>query len=158
MKNYKDTNELRNADIILISKILPHAYPFILIDKIIEMNKDIYGIGVKNVTINEPFFQGHFPNNPIMPGVLQIEGMAQTAAVMCVLSRNQEQPLSKIFFMTIDKAKFRRPVIPGDILYYHLKKIRQRANVWKFKGEAYVLGKLVAEAEISAMIDEESSL
>jgi 3-hydroxyacyl-[acyl-carrier-protein] dehydratase len=84
--------------------------------------------------------------------------MAQTAAVMCVLSRNQEQPLSKIFFMTIDKAKFRRPVIPGDILYYHLKKIRQRANVWKFKGEAYVLGKLVAEAEISAMIDEESSL
>jgi 3-hydroxyacyl-[acyl-carrier-protein] dehydratase len=158
MKNYKDTNELRNADINLISKILPHAYPFILIDKIIEMNKDIYGIGVKNVTINEPFFQGHFPNNPIMPGVLQIEGMAQTAAVMCVLSRNQEQPLSKIFFMTIDKAKFRRPVIPGDILYYHLKKIRQRANVWKFKGEAYVLGKLVAEAEISAMIDEESSL
>ena len=100
MKNYKDNNELRNADINLISKILPHAYPFILIDKIIEMNKDIYGIGVKNVTINEPFFQGHFPNNPIMPGVLQIEGMAQTAAVMCVLSRNQEQPLSKIFFMT----------------------------------------------------------
>ena len=158
MKNYKDTNELRNADINLISKILPHSYPFILIDKIIEMNKDIYGIGIKNVTINEPFFLGHFPNNPIMPGVLQIEGMAQTAAVMCVLSRNQEQPLSKIFFMTIDKAKFRRPVIPGDILYYHLKKIRQRANVWKFKGEAYVLGKLVAEAEISAMIDEESSL
>ena len=155
MKTYTDNNELRTADINLISKILPHAYPFLLIDKIIEMNKDIYGIGVKNVTINEPYFQGHFPNNPIMPGVLQIEGMAQTAAVMCVLSRDLETPLSKIFFMTIDKAKFRKPVIPGDILYYHLKKIRQRANVWKFKGEAFVLGKLVAEAEISEMIDEE---
>jgi 3-hydroxyacyl-[acyl-carrier-protein] dehydratase len=115
------------------------------------MNGDEYGIGVKNVTINEPFFQGHFPDNPIMPGVLQIEGMAQTAAVMCMLKYNTKIP--NIFFMTIDKARFRKPVIPGDILYYHLKIIRKRANVWKYKGEAYVLGSLVAEAEISAMIE-----
>ena len=148
------TNDSKIIDINTISKLLPHAYPFLLIDKIIEMDEDNYGIGIKNVTINEPFFQGHFPGNPIMPGVLQIEGMAQTAAVICMLAHNiNEDANLNIFFMTIDKARFRKPVIPGDIIYYYLKKIRQRSSVWKYKGEAYVQGSLIAEAEISAMID-----
>lgn len=148
------TNESKIIDINTISKLLPHTYPFLLIDKIIEMDGDKYGIGIKNVTINEPFFQGHFPGNPIMPGVLQIEGMAQTAAVICMLANNiSEDNNLNIFFMTIDKARFRKPVLPGDIIYYYLKKIRQRSSVWKYKGEAYVQGNLIAEAEISAMID-----
>ena len=147
-------NESKIIDISTISKLLPHTYPFLLIDKIIEMDGDEYGIGIKNVTINEPFFQGHFPGNPIMPGVLQIEGMAQTAAVICMIANNiSEDNNLNIFFMTIDKARFRKPVLPGDIVYYYLKKIRQRSNVWKYKGEAYVQGSLIAEAEISAMID-----
>ncbi len=153
------TNDSKIIDINTISKLLPHAYPFLLIDKIIEMDGDNYGIGVKNVTINEPFFQGHFPGNPIMPGVLQIEGMAQTAAVICMLAHNiNEDANPNIFFMTIDKARFRKPVTPGDIIYYYLKKIRQRSSVWKYKGEAYVQGILIAEAEISAMIDNSSNL
>ena len=131
--------------------MLPHRYPFILIDRIEITIPGERFVALKNLTINEPFFQGHFPDNPIMPGVLQIEGMAQTAAVMCMLKYNTKIP--NIFFMTIDKARFRKPVIPGDILYYHLKIIRKRANVWKYKGEGYVLGSLVAEAEISAMIE-----
>jgi len=148
------TNESKIIDIKTISKLLPHSYPFLLIDKIIEMDGDEYGIGIKNVTINEPFFQGHFPGNPIMPGVLQIEGMAQTAAVICMIAHNiSEDSNLNIFFMTIDKARFRKPVLPGDIIYYYLKKIRQRSSVWKYKGEAYVQGSLIAEAEISAMID-----
>jgi 3-hydroxyacyl-[acyl-carrier-protein] dehydratase len=145
-------------DINTISKLLPHTYPFLLIDKIIEMDGDQYGIGIKNVTINEPFFQGHFPNNPIMPGVLQIEGMAQTAAVICMMANKIESDDNpQIFFMTIDKARFRKPVKPGDVLYYYLKKIRQRSSVWKFKAEAYVRGSLVSEAEISAMIDDSTN-
>jgi len=151
--------ESKIIDINTISKLLPHAYPFLLIDKIIEMKGDNYGIGIKNVTINEPFFQGHFPGNPIMPGVLQIEGMAQTAAVICMVAHNVNADANpNIFFMTIDKARFRKPVIPGDIIYYYLKKIRQRSNVWKYKGEAYVQGSLIAEAEISAMIDNSAQL
>jgi len=153
------SDESKIIDINTISKLLPHAYPFLLIDKIIEMNGDNYGIGIKNVTINEPFFQGHFPGNPILPGVLQIEGMAQTAAVICMVAHNMNADANpKIFFMTIDKARFRKPVIPGDIIYYYLKKIRQRSNVWKYKGEAYVQGSLIAEAEISAMIDNSAQL
>jgi 3-hydroxyacyl-[acyl-carrier-protein] dehydratase len=148
------TDKTKTIDINKISELLPHSYPFLLIDKIIEMDDDNYGIGVKNVTINEPFFQGHFPGNPIMPGVLQIEGMAQTAAVICMVAHNiKQENVPKIFFMTIDKARFRKPVIPGDIIYYYLKKIRSRSSVWKYKGEAYVHGVLVAEAEISAMIE-----
>tara|TARA_Y100000590_G_scaffold368640_1_gene429415 strand:- start:3047 stop:3511 length:465 start_codon:yes stop_codon:yes gene_type:complete len=145
--------EILKADINLISKLLPHAYPFLLIDKIIDMKGDNYAIGVKNVTINEPYFQGHFPNNPIMPGVLQVEGMAQTAAVTAMMAGGVAENPPDVFFMTIDKARFRKPVIPGDILYYYLKKIRQRQNVYRYKGEAFVNGILVAEAEISAMID-----
>ena len=147
-------SEKTKFEISDIIKILPHRYPFILVDKIEIIKPGESLTALKNVTINEPFFQGHFPGNPIMPGVLQIEGMAQTAAVICMLAHNINEDVNlNIFFMTIDKARFRKPVIPGDIIYYYLKKNRQRSSVWKYKGEAYVQGSLIAEAEISAMID-----
>jgi len=152
MNNSISNKEIKTADINQISKLLPHAYPFLLIDKIIEMRGDDYAIGVKNVTINEPYFQGHFPGNPIMPGVLQIEGMAQTAAVLCMMASEDLGPTPSVYFMTIDKARFRKPVIPGDIVYYHVTKIRKRNNVWKYKAEGLVTGSVVAEAEISAMV------
>ena len=118
----------------------------------------ILALGIKNVTINEPFFQGHFPSHPIMPGVLLIEGMAQTAGALCVTSMEEQYEPSLVYFMAIDRARFRRPVIPGDTVYYHLKKIRNRGRVWRFKGEAKVDGTLVAEAEVSAMIVDPADL
>ena len=154
----KDINQdgatVETADIARILKLLPHRYPFLLIDKIIDMRGDDFGIGVKNVTINEPFFQGHFPGNPVMPGVLQIEGMAQTAGAMCMSHGDFDGKPQTVYFMTIDKARFRRPVIPGDTVHYHLTKIRHRFNVWKYRGEAKVGDTLVAEADLSAMLSD----
>jgi len=147
------TTELETADIIKVLELLPHRYPFLMIDKIIEMNSDISGIGIKNVTINEPFFTGHFPGKPVMPGVLLIEGMAQTAGGL-VINNLSSAGNELVYFMSIDKARFRKPVLPGDTVYFHVNKIRSRANVWKFKSEARVEGVLVAEAEITAMISE----
>lgn len=146
------TNALSSADIQDLLDYLPHRYPFLLVDKIIDMDGDNYGVGIKNVTINEPHFQGHFPGRPIMPGVLIIEGIAQTAGALCIASvpKRPVQPL--VYFMTIDNAKFRKPVIPGDVLHYEVTKMRQRANIWKFSAVATVDGAKVAEAEISAMI------
>lgn len=146
--------ELKSLDIGHIMKLIPHRYPFLLIDRIIEMDGDQSAIGVKNVTINEHFFQGHFPTHPVMPGVLLIEGMAQTAGALCVANLQENYEPSLVYFMAIDKARFRRPVVPGDTVYYHMKKIRNRGRVWRFKGEAKVDGKIVAESEISAMIVE----
>jgi 3-hydroxyacyl-[acyl-carrier-protein] dehydratase len=131
---------------------LPHRYPFLLVDRIIDIRGDEYGIGIKNVTINEPHFVGHFPNNPIMPGVLVLEGMAQTAGTLCIRARPGREKPSLVYFLTIDKVKFRKPVVPGDRLEYHMTRIRRRRNMWWFRGEAKVAGALVAEAELGAMI------
>ncbi len=146
--------ELNSLDIGQIMKLLPHRYPFLLVDRIIEMNSDLSAIGVKNVTINEHFFQGHFPTHPVMPGVLLIEGMAQTAGALCVANLGESYEPSLVYFMAIDKARFRRPVVPGDTVYFHMQKIRNRGRVWRYKGEAKVDGKIVAETELSAMIVE----
>jgi len=153
MSNMDALTEFQTADIERVLELLPHRYPFLMIDKIIEMNGDISGIGIKNVTINEPFFSGHFPGKPVMPGVLLIEGMAQTAGGL-VINNLTSAGNELVYFMSIDKARFRKPVLPGDTVRFHVHKIRSRANVWKFKSEARVEGVLVAEAEITAMITE----
>ncbi|MGI9407846.1 MAG: 3-hydroxyacyl-ACP dehydratase FabZ [Hyphomicrobiaceae bacterium] len=144
--------ELGSADIHRVLKLLPHRYPFLLIDRIEQMNGDESGVGVKNVTINEPCFQGHFPGFPVMPGVLLIEGMAQTAGAICVASVGEDYQPSLVYFMGIDRAKFRKPVVPGDTVYYHVTKIRSRGRTWRFRCHAKVNDALVAEAEISAML------
>ena len=144
-------SELGSADILEIMKLLPHRYPFLLVDKIIEIDGDNSAIGIKNVTMNEPHFQGHFPEQPVMPGVLIIEAMAQTAGAICINTLAADKP-SLVYFMTIDAAKFRRPVVPGDRLELHVRKLKKRGNIWRFACEAMVDGSKVAEAEISAML------
>ena len=141
------------ADIVRIMELLPHRYPFLLVDRILEINGDESCIGIKNVTANEPQFTGHFPTRPVYPGVLLIEGMAQTAGAICVASKMaQQQAPKQVFFMTIDKAKFRKPVEPGDRVEFHMTKLNNRRNMWWYRGEAKVDGTLVAEAEVSAML------
>ena len=144
---------LEAADIAAVLKMLPHRYPFLMVDRVIEIRGDQSGIGIKNVTINEPQFQGHFPGNPVFPGVLMIEGMAQTAGVLCIAATAGTEPKA-VFFLTIDKAKFRKPVRPGDTIEYHMQKIAQRKTMWWFRGEAKVGGQIVAEAEVGAMLTE----
>ena len=145
--------KLEAADIAVVLKLLPHRYPFLMVDRVIDIRGDEHGIGIKNVTFNEPHFQGHFPNNPVFPGVLMIEGMAQTAGVLCIAATSSSQPKS-VFFLTIDKAKFRKPVRPGDTIEYHMKKIAQRKTMWWYRGEAKVAGQIVAEAEVGAMLSD----
>lgn len=141
---------LETADILEIMKLLPHRYPFLLVDKIIEINGDESAIGIKNVTANEPQFMGHFPGNPIMPGVLLIEAMAQTAGAICARKLGNESSL--VYFMTIDNARFRKPVVPGDRVEFHVVKQKQRGNIWKFHCDAMVDGQKVAEADVGAMM------
>ncbi len=148
-----EPKELQSADIQRILTCLPHRYPFLMVDRVEQIDGDLSCVGIKNVTANEPHFQGHFPGNPVMPGVLIMEGMAQTAGVVCVLGKQQEKP-SLVYFMTIDEAKFRRPVVPGDVLEYHMTRITRRRNMWWYRGEAKVRGELVAEAKLGAMIME----
>src|SRR4029077_9930210 len=143
---------LESADIAAILKALPHRYPFLMVDRIINRRGDESAIGIKNVTANEPQFLGHFPGNPVFPGVLLIEGMAQTAGAICVMSLPPAGPPRVVYFLTIDKAKFRKPVVPGDTIEYHVKKMSQRKTMWWFRGEAKVAGEVVAEAEVGAMI------
>ena len=131
---------------------LPHRYPFLLVDRIIQIRGDEHGIGIKNVTANEPQFMGHFPNDPVMPGVLVLEGMAQTAGVLCIRSLPSQQKPSLVYFLTIDKCKFRKPVMPGDTVEYHMRSIGRRKTMWWFHGEAKVNGGIVAEADVGAML------
>lgn len=152
MNDASPNNKLASADIARVMKLLPHRYPFLLVDRIYDMDRDESAVGVKNVTINEPFFLGHFPDFPVMPGVLIIEGLAQTAGALCVHSLGENYKPQLVYFMGIDRAKFRRPVLPGDTLHYHVRKIRSRGRAWRFFGEAKVDGQVVAEAEVSAMI------
>lgn len=141
-------------DINRIMRMIPHRYPFLLIDRIIELVPNTRAVGIKNVTYNEPFFQGHFPGHPIMPGVLIVESMAQTAAVMVMETLQRTSEGVVVYFMSIDEARFRKPVGPGDTVHIHVEKQRQRGNVWKFRGEAKVDGVLMAEAVFTAMIVE----
>lgn len=152
MNGDANTTSGTSVDILRIMEMIPHRYPFLMIDRVIDIIPDTSAVGVKNVTINEPFFAGHFPTRPVMPGVLIIEAMAQTAAVLVVQTLGGESEGKLVYFMTVDEARFRKPVMPGDTLHIHVTKQRNRRNVWKFRGEAKVNGTLVAEAIFAAMI------
>jgi len=150
-------DKLDTLDIQKIMAALPHRYPFLLVDRIYDIDGDTSCIGVKNVTINEPQFTGHFPGRPVYPGVLIIEGMAQCAGAICIHANAKGSSPDLVYFMTIDKAKFRKPVQPGDRLEYHMKKLNQRRNMFWYSGRAMVDGQLVCEAEISAMVAPQSA-
>lgn len=145
----------KEVDINRIMEMIPHRYPFLMVDKVVGIVSNVSAIGIKNVTINEPFFQGHFPERPVMPGVLIIEAMAQTAAVLVVDTLGPSAEGKLVYFMSVENCRFRRPVGPGDQLMIHVFKERSRGNVWKFRGEAKVDGVLVAEATYAAMILDE---
>lgn len=149
------TEQLVSADIQLIQRILPHRYPFLLVDKVVDIDGTSSAVGIKNVTMNEPHFQGHFPGTPIMPGVTIVEAMAQTAAVMVGVTLGLADKNLLIYFMGIDNCKFRRKVIPGDVLSMKLTTVRGKpgGKVWKFNGIATVDGELAAEADFTAMMD-----
>jgi 3-hydroxyacyl-[acyl-carrier-protein] dehydratase len=149
------TDEGKVIDINRIIQMIPHRYPFLMVDRIIQVVPSESAVGIKNVTINEPFFQGHFPSRPVFPGVLIIESMAQTAAVLVVETLGPSAEGKLVYFMSVEGARFRKPVGPGDQLHIHVTKDRSRGNVWKFKGEAKVSGQLVAEATFAAMILDE---
>lgn len=142
---------LGTLEIVELLKLLPHRYPFLLIDRIIDMDGDNSATGIKNVTFNEPHFQGHFPGQPIMPGVLIIEAMAQVAGAITLKAADGGKP-SLVYFLTIDNAKFRKPVVPGDRLELRVRKLKKRGNISRFACEAFVDGAMVAEAEVAAMI------
>ena len=149
------SQDLKRADIQMIQRILPHRYPFLLVDKVEEIDGTASAVGYKNVTMNEPHFQGHFPGTPIMPGVTIVEAMAQTAGVMVGVALDQMDKDMLIYFMSIDNCKFRRKVVPGDVLRMELKTLRGKAGgkIWRFAGVATVEGEMAAEAEFMAMLD-----
>jgi 3-hydroxyacyl-[acyl-carrier-protein] dehydratase len=143
---------LDTIDIMRVMEAIPHRFPFLMIDRVVELKRDVSCVGIKNVTINEQFFQGHFPRQPVMPGVLIVEAMAQTAGILVVETLEGAAAGKLVYFMSIDEARFRKPVVPGDTLRIHVAKLRNRGNVWKFSGEARVEGTLVAQAQFAAMI------
>jgi len=153
MTEETENKQLDTVDVIRLMQLLPHRYPFLLIDRIEEIDGDDRAVGIKCVTINEPFFQGHFPTFPVMPGVLLVEAMAQTAGAIVVHNMGDVGD-KRVFFMTVDKCRFRQPVTPGDRLAIEVTKLRARAPVWKYKGVVRVGDKVCAEAEFSAMITE----
>ena len=139
-------------DVMRIMQMIPHRYPFLMVDRVVELKVHEYAVGIKNVSINEPFFQGHFPRQAVMPGVLIVESMAQTAAVLVVETLEGDAAGKLVYFMSVENARFRKPVVPGDSLRIHVDKIHSRGNVWKFASKAYVDGQVVAEARFAAMI------
>lgn len=149
------SQELKSADIGLIQRIIPHRYPFLLVDKVVDIDGFASATGIKNVTMNEPHFQGHFPSKPIMPGVTIVEAMAQTSAVMVGVSLGMEDKELLVYFMGIDKCKFRRMVVPGDVLEMRVTTTRGKpgGKVWKFAGTATVDGEVACEVEFTAMMD-----
>src|SRR4249919_1404102 len=140
------------ADIKRILQMIPHRYPMLMVDRVVDMELDHSAVGIKNVSINEPFFQGHFPSEPVMPGVLIVEAMAQTAAVLVVATFGAKSEGKLVYFMSIDGVRFRRPVLPGDRPELHVNKAQSRGNVWPSAGKAIVDGKVAAEATFAAMI------
>ena len=153
-----ELGRLESLDIHRILALMPHRYPFLLVDRIIDIDGDDSCIGIKNVTINEPHCLGHFPSRPVMPGVLLIEGMAQTAGAICILQHSGADHSPKlVYFLTIDRARFRRPVVPGDVVHYHVRKTRHRGLIWKYEAVAKVGSTVVADALISAMIADDKA-
>ena len=144
--------QVPDIDILRIRDMIPHRYPFLMIDRVVEIVPDESAVGIKNVSINEPYFAGHFPQRPVMPGVLIIEAMAQTSAVLVVQTIGAAAEGKLVYFTNIENARFRRPVVPGDTLRVRVTKQRNRLSVWKFAGEAYVDGQVVAEATYAAML------
>jgi 3-hydroxyacyl-[acyl-carrier-protein] dehydratase len=142
---------IETIDIQGIQKLLPHRFPFLLIDRVVNVRSDFSGVGIKNVSVNEPQFTGHFPGRPIYPGVLMMEGMAQTAGVIGMTLTETQRPTG-VYFLTIDKCKFRKPAQPGDIVEYHMRLINRKRDMWWFHGDAKVGGVTVAEADIGAML------
>ena len=140
------------VDIERIMRMLPHRYPLLLVDRVVDIIADVQAVGIKNVSINEPQFQGHFPQRPVMPGVMIVESMAQTAGVLVVYTLGPGAEGKLVYFMSIDECRFRRPIVPGDVMRVLVKKIRSRGNVWRFDCQTHVDGLLAAEAKISAMI------
>jgi 3-hydroxyacyl-[acyl-carrier-protein] dehydratase len=149
--------ELKSFDVIEIQKLIPHRYPFLMIDKAVNVVHGQSIVGIKNVTINEPHFPGHFPGHPVMPGVLIVEAMAQSAAVLVMHTLGQTAHGKVVYFMSVEGSKFRKPVVPGDVLYIHCEAQKSRGNVWRFNGVAKVDGVKVAEATYTAMIMDEKA-
>ena len=147
--------EKNSCDINEIKRLIPHRYPFLLIDKVIDIQANVEATGVKNVTVNEPYFEGHFPVAPVLPGVLQVEFLAQTAAVLVGKSLDLENSGALVYLTTIENAKFRRLVVPGDIMHLVVTVIKKRQKIWKFKGEVHVAEKKVSECELTAMMQTE---
>ena len=141
------TGTIEAVGIHEILRALPHRYPFLMVDRITQINGEQSAVGIKNCTINEPHFMGHFPNNPVMPGVLLLEGMAQTCGVLCILASGKTAA-PFVYFMTIDQAKFRRPVLPGDTVEFHVQLLKRRKDMWRYRGEAKVGGELCAEGNL----------